>query len=188
MRKTLCFLACLYLATLATLVASAQGPPAGSGEPPAPPPREIPGITAPDAYPAACVGCHVDMPEMGMDERLSTALQTWKEGADPKLVAKAQGTMPPGVTLTGKHPSAQSALRDIPTACIRCHSASKKAPPFASLVHVVHLTGGADNHFLTIFQGECTHCHKLNQETGEWSVPSGPEASPGARPEGPGRR
>jgi len=54
----------------------------------------------------------------------------------------------------------------------------KKAPPFAPLVRVIHLTGGAENHFMTIFQGECTHCHKLDVQTGAWSVPSGPEASP----------
>jgi len=28
---------------------------------------------------------------------------------------------------------------------------------------------------MTLFQGECTHCHKLDAMTGKWSMPSGPE-------------
>jgi hypothetical protein len=57
-----------------------------------------------------------------------------------------------------------------------CHSKrSKTAPPLAALLHLVHFTGGDENHFLTIFQGECTYCHKFDTKTGVWKIPSGPE-------------
>lgn len=171
----------LYLVVTLALAAPAgraQGPPGGPGGPPEPPPRSIPGITAPDAHPTACVGCHVDMPQIGIDARLSTAMKHWMEGADPRLVSRARTAMPPGATLTGKHPSVPESLEDVPAACIECHSSSEAAPSFPRLIHAVHLMGGAENHFLTIFQGECTHCHKLDPESGAWSVPSGPEGGP----------
>jgi hypothetical protein len=43
------------------------------------------------------------------------------------------------------------------------------------MMHVIHLTGGEENHFLTAYQGECTSCHKLNTTTGQWTTPSAPE-------------
>jgi hypothetical protein len=57
------------------------------------------------------------------------------------------------VTLKGKHPKVE----------------------VARMAHPVHLTGGDENHFMTLFQGECTHCHKLDRATGAWSIPSAPE-------------
>jgi hypothetical protein len=92
-------------------------------------------------------------------------------------LAKAQAAAPAGVTLKAKHPRVMPAtLRNIPGACIKCHSpASKNAPSFAKMIHLIHLTGGDENDFLTEFQGECTHCHKLNEKTGAWSIPSAPE-------------
>lgn len=57
-----------------------------------------------------------------------------------------------------------------------CHSATAKtAPKFSRLVHRIHLTDGDANHFVTEFQSECTHCHKLDLGSGEWTAPSGPE-------------
>ena len=43
------------------------------------------------------------------------------------------------------------------------------------MIHEIHLTGGDTNHFLTMFQGECTLCHKLDAKSGAWAIPSGPE-------------
>jgi len=43
------------------------------------------------------------------------------------------------------------------------------------MLHALHLTGGKDNHFLTIFQGGCTNCHKFDAASARWTVPSGPE-------------
>jgi len=159
----------IFTAFLATTALVAQ--------PPAPPPaRAIPGITAPEMQPQACVSCHINMPDIGIDARLSTAMSRWTVAVDPKLLAKAQGSMGNDVTLEGKHPAVPEALDSIPANCLDCHAGtSDVAPPFRRMMHAIHLTGGEENHFLTIFQGECTHCHKLNSATGEWSVPSGRE-------------
>lgn len=135
-------------------------------------PRAIPGITADDPFPQACVSCHVVLPD-GMDVRISTLLGHWMEGADTALVALAQSAAPAGVTLTGTHPKVGA--NDIPKGCLMCHGrSSTMAPPFARMLHRIHLTteGGV---FLSMFQGECTYCHKLDRTTGAWSIPSGAE-------------
>ncbi len=149
-------------------------PPVATAAPPAAL-RAIPGITAPDSFPRACVDCHVNMPEHKMDARLSTLLAQWNKSVDPGLLEKAQGAAPPGVTLKGRHPKL-GALGGGPAPCMKCHSAaSKSAPPFRKLIHRIHLVGGEKNDYLTEFQGQCTYCHKLNAATGEWSIPSAPE-------------
>ena len=156
----------LMLVTMGTVALHAQ-------EPTPPPPRAIPGINADDPYAGACVSCHVVLPD-GMDVRLSTLVGRWTEGADSALVTIAQAAAPAGVVLTGKHPTVTA--RDIPGGCLVCHGrASTKAPPFARMLHRIHLGGGDQSIFLTMFQGECTYCHKLDPTTGAWSIPSGPE-------------
>lgn len=150
-----------------------QEPGATSGPPQA---RRIPGLTVEDAFPRACVDCHVNLPDRGMDMRISTLMSRWTTAVEPALLARAQLVMPPGVRLVGVHPRATSSLSDIPAGCMDCHGGgAASAPPFAGLLHVIHLTGGEENHFLTEFQGECTYCHKLDPTTGEWKVPSGAE-------------
>lgn len=142
----------------------------------APPARKIPGITTEDAFPRACVDCHTNHPEMNLDARISSLMKGWNDKVEPALLAKAQAAAPTGVTLKGKHPVAAFALKNIPAGCLTCHSKkSTLAPPFAQMLHRIHLTGGEENHFLTAYQGECTHCHKLNVSTGLWSMPSAPE-------------
>lgn len=139
-------------------------------------------MAAPDARPATdpfangCVSCHVVDKAQGADHRLSTALKEWTAGRVPEqLMAKAKASAPAGVTLKGKHPAVEDALEDVPAACLDCHdAASKKAPPFARLLHLVHLTG-TENVFVAHFKGDCRHCHKLDTTTGAWSLPSGPE-------------
>ncbi|HSQ60788.1 MAG TPA: hypothetical protein VLT84_10210 [Acidobacteriota bacterium] len=169
--------ACPPLGPGGALAQPADSAAAQPAAPPAPPPaRKIPGITAADQFANGCVGCHVNMPEQNLDTRFSTLLAGWGEKVEPALLAKAQAAAPAGVTLKGTHPAAKASLKDIPAGCIKCHgAASKKAPPFARLIHRIHLIGGDENHFMTIFQGECTHCHKLDATTGAWSVPSAPE-------------
>ena len=133
-------------------------------------------VSAADAFPMGCVSCHTVDKAKGADHRLSVALKEWTLGKiDAGLLAKSKASAPAGVTLKGKHPSAEDSLEDIPGACLDCHdSGSKKAPPFSQLLHLVHLTG-ANNAFVTTFKGDCTHCHKLDVKTGAWSMPSGPE-------------
>lgn len=172
MRKVPLFVLCLFVGLSA---AWTEETPTGADQAP-PPARSIPGINAADLHPGACVGCHIDMPDIGLDARLSTAMKRWEEAVEPELLARARLATPLDVTLKGKHPPAGKSLTDIPTGCIECHAAMvKKAPDFSRLVHLCHLTGGDESHFMTLFQGECSHCHKLDLETGEWSMPSGPE-------------
>lgn len=165
--------ALLLLGSAALAEPKAKAKKAG-GPPPPPPVRKIPGLTAPDTHPNACVDCHKDYPEMNMDVRLSTLLAKWAEKVEPRMLARAQ-TAAGEFKLTGKHPKSTAALAGVPQKCLTCHGkASKKAPPFARLMHALHLVGGKDNHFMTYYQGDCTYCHKLDQKTGEWKVPSGP--------------
>jgi len=147
------------------------------GEPQASPPlRQIPGVTAPDQFSRGCVDCHVNRPDLNMDVRISTAMRQWQDKVDPEFLAKVRSFAPVGMALKGKHPKLQAEVADIPKACLKCHSkASKSAPPFAQLLHGLHLVGGERNHFLSMFQGECTHCHKLDAATGLWSLGGGTE-------------
>src|SRR5512139_2871327 len=133
-------------------------------------------LAAVDAYPEGCVSCHTLSKDKAQDHRLSTLLKAWTAGkVDADLLAKSKASSPAGVVLKGKHPAAEDSLEDIPAACLDCHGPdSKKAPAFARLLHLVHLTG-PKNEFVTAFKGDCTTCHKLDAKTGEWSMPSGPE-------------
>ena len=141
-----------------------------------PPPRNIPGITSEDNFPNACVDCHINYTEMNMDTRFSTLMKVWREKVDSALLAKAQDSAPEGLVLKGRHPNSPTSFNNVPKECLTCHKKeSKIAPPFAGMIHKIHLTGGEENHFLTLFQGECTYCHKLNLTTGTWSIPSASE-------------
>jgi len=162
---------------------------AQAGPPPGPPPRPIPGITAPDSFPNACVDCHVLYPDRGLDVRLSTLMARWRDQVEPRLLGLAQASAPGGRRLGGRHPDVTEALADIPNGCLECHGKdARRAPPFAALLHAVHLSGGAENHFVSIFGGECTYCHKLDQANGRWSVPSRPEQAPAGAGSGVGQR
>lgn len=144
-------------------------------EPPPQAPRAIPGINAPDPFPQACVSCHVVLPD-GHDVRISTLLQGWVTGADSALVAMARSAAASGVAITGKHPPVATMIATIPADCLTCHGQNaKQAPAFGRLLHLVHLTGESGTLFLSLFQGECTLCHKLDQASGSWSIPSAPE-------------
>ncbi len=153
--------------------------------PPAPPARRIPGINAEDKAPHGCVSCHKNNPERNMDARFSTWMKEWQVKAPAKLVDKARKAAPEGMKIEGKHPEVKADLTtaEIPKACLECHAKTPKnkkkaGPPFARLVHLIHLTGGEKNHFMTHYQGECTYCHKLDDATGQWSLGSGTETAP----------
>jgi len=145
MRKRL-----LLLALIAAVTASGE------------PARKIPGITIKDVYPHGCVDCHTG--KSGMPATVANLL------AAPAAASKAKPFVPKTFTLKGKHPSVAT-ITDIPAGCMKCHTATSKiAPPLKPIIHGVHLTGGDANAFLTTFGGECTHCHKFNAATGEWSI------------------
>lgn len=131
------------------------------------PPRAIPGINAKDAYPTGCVACHVK------ENRISTLLAQWNGKVNANVTAM-QAFVPKSLTLKGKHPPV--ATKDVPASCMKCHTATSKViPPLAPLMHGIHLAKGDGSEFVKQFQGECTHCHKLNKTTGTWSLPSGAE-------------
>jgi hypothetical protein len=156
---------------LLTLPSAPLGSEPAEGAPAHPPPA-IPGITAPDAFPNACVDCHLNYEQQKLDVRFATLLAAWQQGATPKLLEKARAAAP-GATLTGKHPAVAGAVSDVPRKCLVCHGkTATKAPPFAAMLHAIHLEGGAENHFLSLFGGSCTHCHKLDRKTGRLTVPS----------------
>ena len=141
-----------------------------------PPVRQIPGITADDQFPRGCVGCHINYLEMNRDTRISTLMAQWTQSVEPKLLSLARATTTSAAELQGVHPRVDIALNDIPNACLGCHeSGAQNVPSLVALLHRIHLVGGDDAVFLRIFQGECTHCHKLNKNTGQWHIPSGPE-------------
>jgi hypothetical protein len=172
------FLLCIFGIVLgATLMISFPESQAQEPGPPAPPPaRKIPGITVNDSHPRACVDCHINYVEMKMDTRFSTLMNQWNQAVEPGLLAKAQASAPKGIVLRGKHPKADGVVASIPEKCLACHSKSATiSPPFAGMIHNIHLVGGDNNHFLTMFQGECTLCHKLDLSTGFWRIPSAPE-------------
>ena len=167
------FICSMALVLLASAASLAEKPAAKAGPPAA---RKIPGITAEDTHPNACIDCHVNHPEMKMDARLSTVIGGFTKQVDEKTLAKAKAASADPSKIKGKHPAVDAAFKDIPNACLKCHKRdSKTAPPFAHLAHAIHLVGGQENYFMTVYQGECTQCHKLDQKTGAWSIPSGPE-------------
>ena len=146
---TRAYLMDMFRRTIAILCAAALMPVVAAAQPAAPKARAIPGITAKDAFPAACVGCHIKTP--AVDARLSVMLTKTKK----------------------KHPKV--AMTNIPASCAKCHSATSKViPPLAKMVHRIHF-GNDKGDFLSKFQGECTHCHKLDRKTGAWSIPNGAE-------------
>lgn len=164
---------CLGLMALSTVLTAGQAPKDdGKGHPPA---RKVPGITAEDPHPQACVSCHIDMPQMQKDVRIGTLMKKWEKEVTPRVLAFARNCAPEGVALKGVHPGVERGLDDIPVSCFKCHDKmAKKAPPLRPMLHLIHLAGDP-NEYLSLFQGECTYCHKFDSSMGKWSVPSGPE-------------
>lgn len=148
--------------------------PAVAEEPPLP---AIPGITAADPFPDGCIDCHIERPQDGMDVRISTKMNRWYERVDPKVLERVRGVTAGTMDLSGKHPLlATQSYEDIPASCTECHARAQEGLlSIGPILHTLHLTGGRENHFLTLFGGECTHCHKFDADTGVWSIPSGSE-------------
>ena len=156
---------CLVAVFLAQTPAAGAGQAAGQGS----------GSTTKDAFPNACISCHTSTSKDG-DSRISTLMTKWTAVVDPPLLARAKASATDPDKVKGKHPSVPKAGSNVPQGCLSiCHKkGSTIAPAFALLMHNVHLTG-AQNRFVARFQGECTHCHKLDQKTGAWRMPTGAE-------------
>jgi len=164
--------AALVLSTTLLALAPAGAAPAASQTPTI---RQIPGITAKDAYPNGCVDCHVKGKDDDM--RMSALMAKWVSGPSAALVQKSKAASVDPAKIKGKHPAMANVKTNVPQTCLAgCHKkGSTIAPPFGQLMHLIHLVGGGQNRFLSASQGECTHCHKLDQKTGAWKVASGPE-------------
>lgn len=132
--------------------------------------RAVP--AARDPFPNACVDCHVAGKDADM--RLSTLITAWGTTVPAALVEKAKAASADPTKIKGKHPPVPNAKTNSPQACLTCHRrGSTIAPPFAQLLHSIHLVG-ASNRFQAA-KGDCTSCHKLDVKTGAWKLPSGAE-------------
>lgn len=162
----------LFLCAVALAWAAPGQAPATVQQPSA---RAIPGITAKDAYPNGCVDCHVAAKDG--DARLSVLLAKWTTAVPAALADKAKAASADASKIKGKHLAMTNVKANVPQTCLAsCHKkGSVIAPPFAQLMHLIHLTGSAQNRFLTVNQGECTYCHKLDQKTGTWKIATGAE-------------
>ncbi|GEM_PF-1350313 len=123
----------------------------------------IPGITVEDDHPNGCVNCHRERPDIGRDFRLSTYIEEWAtEGTPEEILELAQAAWPEA-SLSGKHPNVaeMTATRELPTACMTCHS-EEGDKPLSSYLHLQHFAGGAENHFVTLYGGYCTQCHSVD--------------------------
>lgn len=139
--------------------------------------RKIPGITDKDANPNGCVSCHKNYPEMKADFRLSKIFTEWAEKVPDAMMAKFQAIAPDGIQLKGKHPYKVKEDDNVPEVCFKCHGKSMKtAFPMQALLHTIHLTGEKNNHFLTMYNGDCTHCHKFDQKSGFMKIVSAKES------------
>lgn len=158
--------------------AVAQGQSNAVGTSGLPAARAIPGITSDDQFATACVGCHVNYKEVAMDKRLSTVMRDWAtRGVETEILEVARSVWGPSIELAGIHPKVDVAREEIPAVCQECHdSGANKVMALAPFLHKIHLDSGGEAIFLRIFQGECTHCHKLNKATGQWSIPSASES------------
>ena len=137
---------------------------------------EIPGLTTEDRFPRGCVDCHIDMPQINQDERLSSVMSAWDRKVPPELVEKAKAVARDDLAIKGRHPLSEKMFQAIPENCQDCHeNGSGSVVPLVPLIHLIHLSGGEDNHYLTIFQGHCTHCHKFDLNTGIANLPSANE-------------
>jgi len=104
MKRMLCLLGAAVMAVVfLTRIAFAQAEKPKGGPPPPPPVRAIPGLTAEDPHPHACVDCHVVMKDFDMDVRISTLMGKWTEGVEPKLLSAAKAASTSPGKISGKH-------------------------------------------------------------------------------------
>jgi len=138
---------------------------------------EIAGLTVEDRFPRGCVDCHLDMPEAGQDVRISTILDRWYRQVDPEILAIVRAIAPDAVELDGRHPRIPAeSFGNIPDSCMSCHvNMAEKVPRLGPMMHAIHFAKRPENHFLILFKGECTYCHKFDRKRGTWSIPSGSE-------------
>jgi len=133
---------------------------------------EMPGLTVEDRFPRGCVDCHINMPQINQDERLSSVMSNWTLQVPPEILKKTRLVVGNDKPLKGRHPRSDQMFQAIPRNCLNCHeNGSGSIVPIIPLIHLIHLSGGEKNHYLSLFEGQCTHCHKLEPNTGTMTVP-----------------
>ncbi len=140
-------------------------------------PRSIPGITENDIFVKGCVSCHVANYEEKVDFRITTIMKEWsKTGYKQEYFNLFQQAATEGIVLKGKHEFKFNSETSIPEECNKCHGkAIKTALPLGQVIHIIHFSG-ENNHFIAKYNGECTHCHKIEKVTGTWSSINGRES------------
>ena len=120
---------------------------------------EIPGITVDDINTNGCVDCHRKVSE-DSDYRISTYIKELAE--------------------EGNHPDVTAMINTVPDDCLVCHGETTAegmgTDPLAPILHRMHLVGMGENDFITGSQGQCTHCHALNKDTGQMRTKAGGES------------
>ena len=100
---------------------------------------------------------------------ISLADDAYPEGC---VSCHAEGDMTIGALLSGLgHKNVDNMVETVPTDCLECHSEDGGFPPLYEFIHPAHYA--ADSGFMTEFEGNCTHCHAMDMDTGEVSVKSG---------------
>lgn len=133
----------------------------------------VAGLDNRDSFPRGCVDCHVVLPEEQRDVRISTIMKNLAERVDPRLQARLAKGATGKAGLHGRHPALLSDSLEIPAICQNCHRAdSATVPPFAEMMHLIHLADSEDNHYISLFNGDCSFCHKFDPYAGTFSVPS----------------
>jgi hypothetical protein len=112
----------------------------------------LPGIVSPDEHPRGCVDCHVYVSD-DKDFRLNKA-----------------------VAIDTKHPNIANAFKGtlIPDSCMLCHKEGSKLGSLSARLHKVHYQNLQKNPFITVYQGSCLNCHKIEMATGHMALKSGP--------------
>ncbi len=139
----------------------------------------IPGVTATDTHPNGCIDCHRNIPNVA-DYSLSHAISEWAAKGTPKEIMDRAKSAWPKANLSGKHPNVVGMIKSkgIPASCFVCHDSDNSDKPLYRVLHTIHYTGGADNHFITKYNGSCTNCHNINLKnppTGTMEVKEGKE-------------
>ncbi len=101
-----------------------------------------------DEFPNGCVSCHI---EGETDTRLDVLLDEVGHGRGGERT------------------------REIPVGCNRCHAAddSGLAGSIRQLVHSIHYEAPEENRFATLYGGECSHCHSMDEATGKAGIKVG---------------
>ena len=100
----------------------------------------LPGLVGEDVSPDGCLSCH-RVTEDGRDHTMATMLQETHGRFSASRLADLAG----------------------------CYTCPERRGDMAELMHAAHYAG-EDNHFITRYNGYCTHCHSVDLASGAIGV------------------